>query len=171
MPMPEKSAPLSLTRPQSAAATIHNLRLIYSGTNWSIRLRTTAIRLWEIVRFAAAGTPGNILHGMLLYVLTEYARIWYIASSLIAFSITIMITFIIQKFWTFESNGIEMIGWQLFQYVVLRIVITAATTSGLYVLVEYLHAWYMLAYIVMMLVVGAPNYLITKRILNPTARR
>lgn len=58
----------------------------------------------RFVKFALVGGVGNIWHFGLLWVLTEYAGLWYGLSALIAMGIAMTSNYILHNYWTFKDD-------------------------------------------------------------------
>ncbi len=112
-------------------------------------MQTETRRLRRFGRFCIAGSPGTIVYYISLYGLTEYLGVWYIASSLVGFFLATGLTFALQKFWTFENREIGTTGRQSVQYFILKVLLHAINTAGLYAMVELLGMWYILAQVIL----------------------
>lgn len=56
------------------------------------------------VKYALSGGLGVLINLAVLYIFTEKIGIWYLTSSIIAFIISLLTGFFLQKFWTFRDN-------------------------------------------------------------------
>ena len=68
-----------------------------------LTVKTVQAEAGTAARFLLVGFVGLILNNALLWVLTEHARVYYVASSLLATEITIITNFVINHSWTFGS--------------------------------------------------------------------
>jgi len=57
----------------------------------------------RIVRFACVGGLGVLLNSAVLWVLTEHAQLYYLASSVVATEVAIVSNFVLNHAWTFAS--------------------------------------------------------------------
>lgn len=131
-------------------------------------MRTKGSRLGQIVRFCVAGAAGVIAYYVALYGLTEYLGVWYVVSAVIGFVLNTGLNFTLQKLWTFQNKEIHMIGRQLVLYVVMFGSFLAGNTVFLYLMVEYLHMWYIAAQVILTAVISILSFIITSRIFKPS---
>jgi len=109
-----------------------------------------------------SGGTAAIADVVILYVLTDGLDIWYLISSIIAFLFAFLVSFYLQKFWTFRDNSRDRIKQQAAVYLILGIVNLAVNSSGIYFLVEIFGTWYLLAQIIIGAVVATYNFLLYK---------
>ncbi len=118
----------------------------------------------QIIKFLVAGGLGIILYYIVFYSLTEWAEVWYVTSSIIAFILNTCLNFILKKFWVFQNKDGHAFSRQLINYWFLAGTILAVNTMGLYALVEYAHVWYLLAQVILTVILTVGSYLISRRI-------
>lgn len=98
----------------------------------------------RIVRFLCTGAIGlstNLGMFRLLYIL----GVPYLVGSVAAFSVAMVVGFLLQKYWTFEERSRERAQTQFIQYALLTLGNLVLNTFLVYALVEYGHAHYLLA--------------------------
>lgn len=110
----------------------------YVGTS------TLRKRLVRIVRFIVSGTTAALTTLSLLYILTEWFGLWYLFSAIVALAVSICVGFVLQKYWTFTDRT-PLSRAQFGLFVLLNIWNSGINALLLYVLVEYVHIWYILA--------------------------
>ncbi len=93
----------------------------------------------------------------ILFILTHWYGLWYLYSSIIAASVATIVSFILQKLWTFQ-NFSSAVHKQFPLHVTLGLVNIAVNTAILYVLVEYFHIWYLIAQIISGIILAFVNY-------------
>lgn len=127
-------------------------------------MRTEKFRLRHVTRFCIAGAVGVITYYAALYSLTECFGVWYVISAVIGFILNTGINFILQKFWTFENKETQMIGHQLALYAAMTVSFLVGNTAFLYLMVEYLHMWYIGAQVILTAVISFLSFIISGRI-------
>jgi dolichol-phosphate mannosyltransferase len=115
-------------------------------------------------KYYAVGASGILVNLGLLYYLTEYGSLWYFLSYALAISVSITSNFILNKFWTFRDSidsqkTIVMYG----KFVSVSLVGMAIQLGSVYVLVESLTVYYMLAALISICIAGAINFIINRR--------
>src|SRR3989344_1307889 len=121
-------------------------------------------RLFEIMRFLAAGSIGVMLYYTLLYALTDLAGVWYMLSAVIASVVNWTSNFILQKFWTFGDRGTQGMHRQAGQYSFLAGGLFAGNLALLYLLVEYARLWYLGAQVIVTMILTVISYFVSRRI-------
>lgn len=121
-------------------------------------------RLWQVARFCIAGSAGVAAYYAVLWSLTEYAKVWYLASSWAAFSANIGVNFALHKLWTFQNRDVGAARQQLVLYTITNIGSLAAGTALLYFMVQYMHVWYIWASVILTVVFSVVNFTISGRI-------
>ena len=104
-------------------------------------LSSLIARVWperlKIVRFIISGTTAAVTNLGTLYILTEFFHIWYLYASVIAVCVSLVVSFTLQKFWTFRDRRTEHIRHQAFRYASIVLVNLALNTGLVFCFVEY----------------------------------
>ncbi len=100
---------------------------------------------YQTIRFIISGGTSTLLTFILLYFFTEILKIWYLFSSITAYVIMIFTNFLMQKFWAFRGEHSKRAHTQLFLFFSVHAFILSLNTVLMYLLVEKIHLWYMLA--------------------------
>ncbi|MFA5318145.1 MAG: glycosyltransferase [Patescibacteria group bacterium] len=98
----------------------------------------------------------------LLFIFTDLAGLWYVFSAAIAFAAAFFVSFFLQKFWTFRDNSRDKMRSQMAVYLSVGLINLGVNSYGLYLLVEYLSLWYLLAQIIMGIGIAVYSFLIYK---------
>ena len=133
-------------------------------------MRTETSRLRQVVRFCVAGAAGVIAYYAALYGLTEYLGVWYVFSAVIGFVLNTGLNFTLQKFWTFQNKETHMVGRQLVQYVGMFASFLGGNIIFLYLMVEYLHMWYISAQVILTIVISVLSFIISGKIFKNERR-
>ena len=56
------------------------------------------------VQFYIVGASGVLVNLGILYILTDIAKLWYVASQIMAISVSITTNFFFNRYWTFGSH-------------------------------------------------------------------
>jgi putative flippase GtrA len=80
----------------------------------------------------------------LLFVFTEYCGVWYLFSATLSFLAAAVVNYSFQYFITFKGHGGEL-KKQFTTFVIIAAVGLLINNSLLYIQVEWLGLWYMLA--------------------------
>lgn len=114
----------------------------------------------RVVRYLVSGGTSTMVNFAVLYGFTEFLHVWYLASSIVAMGAGFITSFILQKFWTFSNKSLERAPVQFQLHVLLGLSNVAVNTVALFVLVEHLHMWYILAQFISAAALAVMNYTI-----------
>jgi len=115
-------------------------------------------------KYYAVGASGILVNLGLLYYLTEYGSLWYFLSYALAISVSITSNFILNKFWTFrDSIDSQKTIVMYVKFVSVSMVGMAIQLGSVYVHVESLTVYYMLAALISICIAGAINFIINRR--------
>ena len=118
----------------------------------------------EFVRFSILGGIGVSVGYLILYTLTEL-KVWYLLSSIVAYILNVLVSFLIHKFRTFKKGkDTEVTIKQVVLYFIVAILFFGTNTGLLYVLVEYFYIHYLIAQIILTIILSVPNYLGTEKV-------
>lgn len=115
-----------------------------------------------LLRYLVAGITGASTQIGLLYVFTDILHFWYLYSSVFSFLAAIIVSFLLQKFWTFADNKTEQMQNQFFKYIGVAIFGLLINTLSMFVLVDFLDLWYILAQIITGAFIAVINFLMYK---------
>lgn len=101
-------------------------------------------KLLRLGKFFLVGAIGMPVHLGVLYGLTE-AGLYYIASASIAVIIAISFNYFLNHYWTFRDRHTSSIGKGYIKYMLLGAISDATYLGLLYVAVDMLHIYYVLA--------------------------
>lgn len=115
-------------------------------------------------KYYAVGTSGVLVNLGLLFYLTEFVGLWYFLSYTLAIAASITTNFILNKLWTFRDSinsqrTIVMYG----KFVSVSLLGMGIQLGSVYLLVESLSVYYMLAALVSICIAGAINFMINRR--------
>lgn len=114
------------------------------------------------VRFVIAGGTAAFVDLVLLYFFTDILGIWYLISACLAFSIAFFVSFFLQKFWAFKDNGKEHIHKQMALYFIIALANLIFNACLMYIFVDIVKIWYLLAQIFASGLIAIESYLIYK---------
>jgi putative flippase GtrA len=124
--------------------------------------RTTLLMLF---RFGVSGVAAALTLFGTLYLLTEHAGLWYVHSVLIASVVSFFVSFGLQKLWTFRAQSAGATLPQLLAFVALFLANSAINAGLLYAMVEYLHAPYMAAEVLIAILIAIWNFVIMRYVI------
>ncbi|MGQ4872929.1 MAG: GtrA family protein [Promethearchaeia archaeon] len=104
--------------------------------------------LKELFKFAIVGFLGALVNLLLLYIFTEYLKIYYLISEIIAIIIATIHNYLLNKLWTFKEKLDMKIITKFLKYCITSGISLILNIAILYYLVEYWNLWYFYAAII-----------------------
>ena len=95
----------------------------------------------QFFKYCVGGGTAFIIDFGLLYFLTEVANLWYLWSANFSFIVAAFVNYLIQRFWTFQSDEPRALR-QFFVFLAVQIVGLFINNTIMYTLVEYFSIWY-----------------------------
>ncbi len=102
-------------------------------------------RYQRLLRYLVSGGTAAAVDLLFLYLLTDVLHMHYLAAAVLAFLIAFAVSFLLQKFWTFEDDSLHNVRAQAVMYFVVAAANLGVNTLLMYAFVEWAHLWYMLA--------------------------
>jgi putative flippase GtrA len=122
------------------------------------------------VRFIISGVLTAVVGLSILAFLTEVLSLWYLASSVIAHICALVVNFILQKHWTFLDRERRRIVRKANLFALVSVFNLVLNTAAMYLLVDVLGLWYLLAQAIVMGGIALLNYTVYRSIIfNPGA--
>ena len=103
------------------------------------------------VKFVFSGGMASMTHFIILITLTEVFEVHYLVSATIGYSVAFVVSFSLQKYWTFRDKTSDHLPKQAAMYFMVTITGLFVNTSMMYALVE----WASIHYIVSQIITGA----------------
>ncbi len=113
--------------------------------------------------YATISLFATIVDVLLLYALTEFLNINYLVSATISYCTGLLISFYLQKTYTFKEQHTKRIHLQFTKFTIISLIGLLLNLIILKVFVE-IGVWYIFAKIIAIIIVFFWNYLINKRI-------
>ena len=115
-----------------------------------------------IVRYVVAGGTAAVVDLGMLYVLTHYVGLHYLVSVGLAFCSAFVVSFTLQKFWTFRDHATDNIHKQSVAYLGVALGNFFLNIYLMYVCVEKLQLNYLLAQVFVGGAIACSSFLLYK---------
>lgn len=125
-----------------------------------IRPFLTWKQFFELFRYGISGIIAVAVNLGMFYLLSM--RMWYLYASVIAFILSFLTSFTLQKFWTFRNVSLERIHIQSSISFSVACGNLVFNTLSMYVLVGIFGMHYLYAQAMVTLVIAAESFLINK---------
>jgi putative flippase GtrA len=120
-------------------------------------------RYAEIIKFIIAGGTAFVVNIVALFVFTDIIGIHYLTSTVLAFLVAFIISFVLQKFWTFRDHSSDQLHVQGILYLIMQGVNLGLNALLMYTLVEYLHVYYLFSQVIISFFLAFVSFFINKR--------
>lgn len=98
-----------------------------------------------VLKYILSGLIASAVMFGALVVFREFFGVWYLFSSTIASLFAFIVSFLLQKFWTFGNRHISDSPKQFFLFLFVSLVNLCLNGLGMFLLVDKLGMWYLLA--------------------------
>lgn len=133
---------------------------IFVGTlNWFFKIPIIN-RYQKLVRYIISGGTAAFVDLSLLFFFTSILHIWYLISAVFAFLIAFVVSFVLQKFWTFTDKSTENWKSQVVIYFIITSTNLGINTLLMYVFVDYIHIHYFLSQIIVSALIAFESYFV-----------
>lgn len=113
--------------------------------------------MWKFFKFSIVGFINTAASYLVFYILLEIGHVPYLLSSILAYLVSIFISYIGNKYWTFKTSGTAL-HEEFIKFFVLNIIGLAINTAIMAYLVEIFHLHPLIAQILAMSVVIFYNF-------------
>jgi putative flippase GtrA len=117
----------------------------------------------RVLKYLISGSIATAVDLGLLYVLTDWLGVWYLASAVIAFLIAFVVSFTLQKFWTFDDDRTHVLVQQAGLYFAIVCGNLCINTVGMFLLVQKFHIWYLLSEVIMLGLIACMSFFLYQR--------
>lgn len=109
------------------------------------------------IRYNIFAGFSTLLDLILIYVLTEFFNIWYMYSVTIGYIVGVSTNYILNKYLTFKNKSRKIV-LQFGLFVTIALIGLLLNQIIIYLLVEFIGMWYMLAKIIAVVIVMFWNF-------------
>lgn len=117
-----------------------------------------------IFRFILSGGTSAVVDLAALYVLYSLFHIYYLAAAVAAFLVAFCVSFTLHKYWTFKTDVRHNVSRQAALYMVTSLIGLCFNTLLMYIFVDWLHVFVMLAQIFAALIVACCTFFMSRNI-------
>ncbi|MDD3285535.1 MAG: GtrA family protein [Patescibacteria group bacterium] len=111
-----------------------------------------------IVKFFIAGAFAGTVDLVALFIFHGLLAWDIVLSTSLAFLFSFLVSFSLQKLWTFRNYSQKRLPHQLFLYFGAAFISMNLNGLGMHILVNNLHIWYLLSQILVNIVLGIINF-------------
>jgi len=120
---------------------------------------------YPVMRYLSSGGIGAVINLSILYFLTDVVGIYYILSSIIAFLISLVVSYTLQRKWTFKHKNISYTHEKFIIFTIIAIINLGANTILLYTFTDIVGIHYIISQIFSMGIIAIWSYFLYKIII------
>ena len=118
----------------------------------------------QAIIYYSVGGSGVLVNLGILYALTDFMGLWYMASQVIAISVSISSNFMFNRFWTFSGSIQDQRNSVMYvKFIIVSLIGMGIQLGITYSLVENMSLYYMYAAGIGIVIAGAINYVVNRR--------
>lgn len=121
------------------------------------------VKYTKLVKYIISGGTAATTDIVLLYFFTSIMGIWYLFSAILAFLIAFIVSFTLQKFWTFEDYATDQLKSQMLLYFIITATNLVINTLLMYVFVDLLNVHYLLSQVIVGAIVACQSYFVYQK--------
>jgi putative flippase GtrA len=118
----------------------------------------------KVLSFFISGGIGALSNIVILILCTDFFHLWYLLSSMIAFGISTMISFILQKRITFKDFANEGVYNKFFIFTLIALFNLAINTTFVYLFTDIMDIYYVISQVFSSLIIAGWSFFIYRRI-------
>lgn len=145
---------------QSSATGIHGKIIAMFSS-----LHALIVQHGQFIRFLISGGTAFLANLVLIYLFTDMLHVWYLLSSVFAFVGAFVVSFSLQKFWTFKNREVDRMSAQLGLSLMTALFNLGVNTALMYLLVEYAHLHYLTAVVCTTGIIAVETFFVYKYII------
>jgi putative flippase GtrA len=115
-------------------------------------------RTLKLVRYLVSGGMATAANLIIFFLLVHFGHMYYLHASILAFAMSVTVSFTMQKFWTFRDQHLYDVHAQFARYLVVILSNLLLNTALIYLLVEKFGQWYLFAQILATAIVAVTGY-------------
>jgi putative flippase GtrA len=120
-------------------------------------------KIIKTFKYVTSGGTAAVVDLFFLKLLVDSFKINYLISSIIAFLIAFSVSFLLQKFWTFQDSNMEGVHKQASIYFIVSLTNLGVNTLLMYFFVDHFHIHYFLSQIIASGLLAISSYFIYSR--------
>lgn len=101
--------------------------------------------MFEFFEFAFVGLIGTAINITILYLFTEYYKVYYIYSAMVAFLVAATTNYVLNKVWTFKEKINNKIIEKYFKFLAVSLIALSVNLILLYFFTEFLKIYYIIS--------------------------
>lgn len=123
------------------------------------------VRHQQILKFLISGGTATAANLTTLYVLKGIFGVWYLLASAVSFTVGFLLSFTLQKFWTFEKKSLDVVHRELMLALMVALCNLGVNTLLMYSFVEYMNLHYIVAQLCTSALIACETYVLYQKLI------
>lgn len=119
----------------------------------------------SVVKFVISGSLASAVDLFFLFIFYGVFELGIVLSTSVSFLLSFLVSFYLQKLWTFRNEDEKKMPRQLVLYLLNSFLSLNLNGFGMHLLVTQLGIWYLLSQVIVNLILGSLNFFIYKFII------
>lgn len=119
---------------------------------------------WRVLRYLISGGSAAVTNLVVLFILVHFFHIWYLFSAVLSFAVAVFVSFLMQKFFTFNDYTKYKIKRQSALYLGIQIFNLGPNALLLYIAVDKFHIHYLISQIVVLGIIAVYSFFLFKHL-------
>jgi putative flippase GtrA len=102
----------------------------------------------QFFKFAVVGGINTLINMGVLFIFTEYFKIYYLISAIFAFMVAVTNSFILNKIWTFKEDIKERVAKKYSKFFIISIIALLVNLFFLFLLTDVFKLYYLISQII-----------------------
>lgn len=116
----------------------------------------------KVFRYLISGGTATFTNLLFLFIFANLIGIWYLTSEIMAYIISYVVSFSMQKYWTFNDSSKDRIASQAIIYSIVTTINLGINAGILYLLVEYANLNHMFGQLLASAIIAVESFFIYK---------
>ena len=112
----------------------------------------------KLVKYIFSGFAGMATNIVILYLMTSKLGVWYLLSSIVSFSTSVFVSFVLHKNLTFNDLTRDKTDKKFLMFVAVAVTNLVVNTSLLYFLTDLVGLYYILSQIISSVLIATWSY-------------
>ncbi len=118
----------------------------------------------QVIRYIFSGGSAAVTNLTVLFLLVHFFKVWYLLAAVVSYLVAIYVSFMMQKFFTFNDYAKDKIRQQLIFYFAIQIFNLAINTLLMYIAVDIFNIHYLISQIIAGVIIAIYSFFIYKNI-------
>lgn len=119
----------------------------------------------RLVKFLISGGTATLSNLIVIYLLTDLLHIYYLVSSGVSFIIAFLVSFTLQKFWTFNNPGLDVVHKQLVIGILVAGGNLVLNTFLMFIFVQHVGLHYLFGQLVTSAIIACETFFVYKHVM------